>query len=351
LDGNLSSDGTWTYEWDAENRLRAMTMTNVAGIADANRLRLECAYDYQGRRVAKTVKTWGGSSFGNAVTQRFVYDGWNLLAILNSQSADLVSFVWGQDLSGTLDGAGGIGGLLWVSEIANGQIADSHFAAYDGNGNATALVAAGSGTPTARYEYSPFGETLRATGPMASANPFRFSTKYADGETGLIYYGYRYYNAAMGRWVSRDPIAEEGGIHLYAFVESDPCNSVDSLGEARWGKRNIRVSGFNVHSDWKEIEKEIERAKKAGMSAKHIEILEGIKKVAKRGGTTLFFLAAVQGAQAMMSLPEQMEEYAKFAASGDEAYKDLAAIDVAVTIQNATDNLFATYMVLGALLE
>jgi YD repeat-containing protein len=56
LDGNLSFDGTWAYEWDAENRLRAMTMTNVAGIANANRLRLEFAYGYQSRRVAKTVK-------------------------------------------------------------------------------------------------------------------------------------------------------------------------------------------------------------------------------------------------------------------------------------------------------
>ncbi len=50
-DGNLTFDGVWTYEWDAENRLQAMSMTNVAGIAGANRLRLEFTYDYQGRRV------------------------------------------------------------------------------------------------------------------------------------------------------------------------------------------------------------------------------------------------------------------------------------------------------------
>jgi RHS repeat-associated protein len=52
----------------------------------------------------------------------------------------------------------------------------------------------------------PFGELLRATGPMAMANPFRFSTKYQDGETDLLYYGYRYYNASTGRWNSRDPL-------------------------------------------------------------------------------------------------------------------------------------------------
>ena len=47
---------------------------------------------------------------------------------------------------------------------------------------------------------APFGEVLRATGPMAKANPFRFSTKYQDDETDLLYYGYRYYNASTGRW-------------------------------------------------------------------------------------------------------------------------------------------------------
>ena len=49
----------------------------------------------------------------------------------------------------------------------------------------------------------PFGEVLRATGPMAKANPFRFSTKYQDDETDLLYYGYRYYSASTGRWIEQ----------------------------------------------------------------------------------------------------------------------------------------------------
>ena len=55
-------------------------------------------------------------------------------------------------------------------------------------------------------------EALRATGPMAKANPFRFSTKYQDDEADLLYYGYRYCNASTGRWLSRNPIAENGGL-------------------------------------------------------------------------------------------------------------------------------------------
>jgi len=68
------------------------------------------------------------------------------------------------------------------------------------------LVSADYGSVVAQYEYGPFAEPLRATGPLAADNPFRFSTKYTDLETGLIYYGYRYYSPSLGRWLSRDPV-------------------------------------------------------------------------------------------------------------------------------------------------
>ncbi|MGB2636081.1 MAG: RHS repeat-associated core domain-containing protein, partial [Candidatus Acidiferrum sp.] len=61
-------------------------------------------------------------------------------------------------------------------------------------------MSATDGSIAAQYEYGPFGELLRATGPLAFVNPFRFSTKYQDDETGLLYYGHRYYNTSMGRW-------------------------------------------------------------------------------------------------------------------------------------------------------
>ena len=58
-----------------------------------------------------------------------------------------------------------------------------------------------NGAVAAQYEYGPFGELIRATGPMAKVNPFMFSTKFYDWETGLYYYGYRYYNPSTGRWL------------------------------------------------------------------------------------------------------------------------------------------------------
>jgi RHS repeat-associated protein len=70
------------------------------------------------------------------------------------------------------------------------------------------------------YRYGPFGEVIRATGPMAKLNPFRFSTKYQDDETDFLCFGFRYYNPSTGRWLSRDPAEEEeGGFNLYAACQ------------------------------------------------------------------------------------------------------------------------------------
>jgi RHS repeat-associated protein len=86
------------------------------------------------------------------------------------------------------------------------------------------------GTVSAAYEYSPFGESLRHDGAYAATNPFRFSTKYTDDESGLVYYGHRYYSPSLGRFINRDPGGTAGGINLYAFVGNNPVNSFDYLG-------------------------------------------------------------------------------------------------------------------------
>jgi RHS repeat-associated protein len=202
-DGNMTNDGRWALTWDGENRLKQMQSLPNAPAGSSNRLTF--IYDHQGRRVTKALQTFTGGAWTITLSNRFIYDGWNLAAELNATNKAVInSFVWGLDLSGTLKGAGGVGGLLAITTTNAG----THFVGYDGNGNVTLLANMSNGTATANYEYDPFGNVLRANGPVALLNPFRFSTKYADGESGFNYYGHRFYNAWTGRWISRDRIGE-----------------------------------------------------------------------------------------------------------------------------------------------
>jgi len=225
-DGNLTFDGVWIYTWDAENRLIEMTMTNFGNLALSNQLRLDFAYDYMNRRISKIVSTNTGSGFVEQSANYFIYDGWNLIAIFDPSSTVRQSFVWGNDLSGTVTKAGGIGGLL-ISIVSGTNL----FAGYDGNGNLVALIHDLDASIAAMYEYNGFGETIRATGRCADFNPFCFSTKFRDRETTLIYYGCRYFSQALSRWISRDPSFEEGGLNLYAFGHNSMINGFDPDGK------------------------------------------------------------------------------------------------------------------------
>ena len=231
-DGNLTADGRWTYAWDAENRLISMeTVSGAYGVGVPRQL-IQFKYDYLGRRVRKTVANWNSmtSTYDASLDRKFLYNGWNLIGEYDVGSSFLsfvTSYVWGLDLSGNLVDGGGVGGLLAIKQVSGSVW---HLPYYDANGNLHALVDRSTGTVTAAYEYSPFGETLRANGTYAASNPFRFSTKYADTETHLLYYGYRYFDPSMGRWLGRDPSGESGGLHLYAFCRNNAVNAYDALG-------------------------------------------------------------------------------------------------------------------------
>jgi RHS repeat-associated protein len=248
-DGNTVQDGRWNYSWDAENRLtRLESLTNAP---DASRQRLDFAYDHQFRRMQKVVSAWSGSAYVAQTTNRFLYDGWNLVAMLDGSGTLLQSFRWGSDLSGSSQGAGGVGGLLSMT-VHSGTNAGTYFYCYDGNGNVVALVSAASGAVVARYEYGPFGELLRATGPLALLNPFRFSTNFCDDESGFYYYGYRYYDPSTGWWPSRDPIEEKGGLNLSAFVRNSPISFADKDGRAlvNTGARVCKEKNSKVPHVW-----------------------------------------------------------------------------------------------------
>jgi RHS repeat-associated protein len=221
LDGNLRFDGGVNkdnepreYVWDAENRLIA-----VRRVSDDATL-VSYTYDSQSRRISRSV------SVSPTSTTLFLYDSFNCIAeysFQNSTSAIQNSYLWGLDLSGTQQGAGGIGGLLAVRQ---GSVV--HYPTFDGNGNVSEYIGS-AGQVAAHFEYDPFGNTVVNTDGSDQFS-YRFSTKPLDFVTGLYYYLYRYYNPLMGRWPSRDPIEEEGGVNLYGFVGNDGVGRFDYLG-------------------------------------------------------------------------------------------------------------------------
>ena len=160
-----------------------------------------------------------------------------------------IRYYWGKDLSGTLQGAGGVGGLLYLTIDAAPFVP-----CYDANGNVTRYLDA-NGNTVARYVYDAFGGTISASGPLVDAFRFRFSTKYLDTETELYYYGYRFYSPALMRWLTRDPIEERGGLNLYGFCGNNAVCKYDTDGRAYFAYRPLdfglaRWTGVKLRGDY-----------------------------------------------------------------------------------------------------
>ena len=205
-----------TLVWDAENRLISSTVSGTTTVYQ---------YDAGGRRIAKTTGT---------TTQLSLYDSWNVIAeyskIAAAPAALQKTRLWGTDLSGSIQGAGGVGGMLSESSLITSSpiTFNTFFPTCDGNGNVSECLAT-TGAVSAHFEYDSFGRTTIDTDTIGQFS-YRFSTKPYDAETGFYYYGYRYYDPMTGRWPSRDPLEEMGGMNLYGFAGNDGVNYYDRLG-------------------------------------------------------------------------------------------------------------------------
>jgi RHS repeat-associated protein len=216
--GNLTNDGTRSFVFDAENHL---TNVNTAGA-----WKTEFVYDGLGRERIARDYTWQGGNWVKTNETRFVCDGVLAIQERNSNNAVQVTYTRGSDLSGSLSGAGGIGGLLARTDT-NG----STFYHADGAGNITSLIDDNQNI-VARYEYDAFGRLIGEWGVKASVNTMQFSSMPRDAQSGLVLFPTRPYEPNFGRFLSHDQIGEGGGINLYAFVGNSPLNRGDPLGLA-----------------------------------------------------------------------------------------------------------------------
>ena len=233
-DGNQTlvktSTGIWTVTYNAENR-------PVKFESEDGGTTVECAYDSMGRRFEKKVTVGGTTNFH----ARYLYRDYLQVAEcdLTGETPVVVrSYLWDPSEP---EATRVLSMTRWE---ANGTQEKEHlYCMHDAMKNVTSLFGEARGR-RALYEYRPYGGLVTSEGNMAQENKFRFSSEYMDDELGLIYYNYRHLNPHDGRWISRDPIAEQGGWNLFAFVNNNGIINFDYLGKGYLARRPLAHTAF-----------------------------------------------------------------------------------------------------------
>ena len=175
------------------------------------------------RSIEKTA--WNNNTLTKR--QRYIYNGYVQIAEIDATNEDapqvVKTYLW--DPSEPVATR-----VLHMTVWNNGTEVESLYYTHDLQKNVTALFGQAAGR-RAQYEHDPYGNPINTTGDAAGINPYRYSSEYLDEDLGLIYYNYRHYNPTDGRWINRDPIAEQGGINLYGFVRNKVTLYCDYLGQ------------------------------------------------------------------------------------------------------------------------
>ena len=201
-DGNMTNDGIGrTFEWDAANRLTAINYTSTSN-------RSELAYDGMSRCMQITEK-----SGGNVVSVK--------------------SFVWCGGEPKPCEERNITNGVVKRFYTQGEQINGSNFYALRDHLGSLRELTDNAGVVHARYSYDAYGQLSKISGDVDS--DFGFTSLYFHQASGLHFALRRAYDAGSGRWLSRDPIGERGGINLYAYCFNDPVDFWDpsgNMGEA-----------------------------------------------------------------------------------------------------------------------
>ncbi len=252
----VTNNGYISYTYDAENRLSLISDVVYRSYQSG------FVYDGMGRLRTRNEFTWNGSKWVVGSTVNYLYDGKRVIQERDGSNNPNVSYTRGTDLSGTMEGAGGIGGLLGRSSgYSAGNWTTNHYYHADGNGNIMYLVDSSQGM-AATYRYDPFGNSFGSSGPLASANVYQFSSKELHRLSGMYYFLYRFYDPSVRRWLNRDPLGEPGfeTLHLVSqplFIRKLRLNVNDSEMQyflaMAMQNGSIDVSGYlrNSHSSYR----------------------------------------------------------------------------------------------------
>ena len=202
---NLPSGDTLTY--DCEGNLACVSNT-VSGAVSLY------WYDQHGRRIAKSEA---------GLLTLYIWDGMDIIATAHADGTLREYYTRGIGI------AGDVGSLVAETRFSGGTATTTYL---HSNWRGDVVMATdASGNVVGEYAYTTFGEQLSSVGSFVPR--FTFSSKERDA-SGLVYHGFRYYSPVLCRWISEDPIGEDGGINLYQFCWNDPVNGVDAYGLSFW---------------------------------------------------------------------------------------------------------------------
>jgi RHS repeat-associated protein len=193
----VDASGTTTYTWNNLNQLTSVALPGTGGTVTFK-------YDPFGRRIQK-VSPMSGST-------NYLYDGANSVQDVNASGNTVARYAQGLGIDQPL------------AMLRGGA---SSFYQADGLGSITGL-GDGSGNVATTYKYDLFGKLSASTGTLV--NPFQYTGRDYDPETGLRYYRARYYDSVIGRFISEDPIRFRGGIDFYAYTGNGPVTFIDPTG-------------------------------------------------------------------------------------------------------------------------
>jgi RHS repeat-associated protein len=246
LDMSIGGENNYTYSYDQYGQLNQIT--TPAGNFNYNRL-VNSNLISQMTRPNNITTTWNHevnrdllTQVANGTVSIFVYSN-DVLGRRTTMSRSGSAFTQSDVLSYTYNDRSEVTGassnvdqaynytynfdpIVQCRDVATEQ---TYFYQTDANKNITELTD-NAGAVMAHYEYDPFGNQTKIAGVYAETNPFRFSSEYHDPETQLVYYNYRYYSPDQGRWLSRDPIGEQGGNNLLLFTSNNPIKYYDIWG-------------------------------------------------------------------------------------------------------------------------